>query len=72
VTPSPSSDVYRTPQLISVDWPGYGESESPDLADDTELLARLLADFRRDCCPADCRLIAVGHAGAMGMWQARA
>lgn len=55
------------PRLISVDWPGFGESERPRLPYDAELLARFLADFRRDCCPADCGLIAAGHAAGIGL-----
>ncbi len=55
------------PQLISLDWPGFGESDRPRMPYNAELLARFLADFRRDCCPADCGLIAAGHAAGIAL-----
>lgn len=61
----------QAPRLISVDWPGFGDSDRPRLAYDAELLARFLADLRRDCCPADCGLIAAGHAGAIALLAAQ-
>lgn len=57
----------EAPRLISVDWPGFGESERPRLAYDAALLARFLADFRREVCPADCGLIAAGHAASIAL-----
>lgn len=59
-----SADASR---LISVDWPGFGESDRLRLPYDAELLARFVADFRRDCCPADCGLIAAGHAAGIAI-----
>ena len=53
--------------LITVDWPGFGESERPKLPYSAQLLARFLADFHRDCCPADCGLIAAGHAAGVAL-----
>lgn len=54
-------------RLISVDWPGFGDSERPRLAYDAALLARFLADFVRDHCPSDCGLIAAGHAAGIAL-----
>ncbi|MFM7639961.1 MAG: alpha/beta fold hydrolase [Cyanobium sp.] len=48
----------EVPRLISIDWPGFGDSDRPRLAYDAALLARFLADFVRDHCPADCGVIA--------------
>lgn len=45
------SSTSETPRLISLDWPGFGDSQRPRLPYDAELLARFLADFRRDVCP---------------------
>jgi len=57
----------EAPRLISVDWPGFGESERPRLPYDAALLARFLADFRRDFCPPDCGVIAAGHAAGIAL-----
>jgi len=59
--------VAESPRLISVDWPGFGESERPRLPYDAALLARFLADFRRDFCPPDCGVIAAGHAAGIAL-----
>ncbi len=61
----------EAPRLISLDWPGFGESERPRMPYDAALLARFLADFRRDCCPADCGLIAAGHAAGIALLAAQ-
>jgi pimeloyl-ACP methyl ester carboxylesterase len=53
--------------LITVDWPGFGDSERPPLPYSAELLARFLVDFQRDCCPADCGLVAAGHAAGVAL-----
>ena len=55
------------PRLIRVDWPGFGKSERPRLAYSAELLARFLSDLRREVCPADCGLIAAGHAAGIAL-----
>lgn len=57
----------RRPRLIRIDWPGFGDSDRPPLAYDAELLARFLADLRRELCPADCGLIAAGHAAGIAL-----
>lgn len=67
----PFSEAFVEHQLISVDWPGFGESERPHLPYDADLLAGFLADFRRDCCPADCGLIAAGHAAGIALLAAQ-
>jgi pimeloyl-ACP methyl ester carboxylesterase len=55
------------PRLIRVDWPGFGESQRPRLTYSAELLARFLADFRREVCPADYGLIAAGQAAGIAL-----
>ncbi|MEI7952621.1 MAG: efflux RND transporter permease subunit [Synechococcaceae cyanobacterium ELA182] len=65
--PHDSGTRADAPRLISLDWPGFGESERPRLPYAAALLARFLADFRRDCCPADCGLIAAGHAAGLAL-----
>ncbi len=60
----------EAPRLISVDWPGFGDSDRPRLPYDAELLARFLADFVRDHCPADCGVIAAGHAAGIALLDA--
>ncbi len=60
----------EAPGIISVDWPGFGDSDRPCLPYDAELLASFLADFVRDHCPADCGLIAAGHAAAIALLAA--
>lgn len=57
----------EAPRLISVDWPGFGDSDRPHLAYGPQLLARFLADFVRDHCPADCGVIAAGHAAGIAL-----
>lgn len=57
-------------RLIRVDWPGFGESERPRLPYDAALLARFLADFRRDGCPEDCGVIAAGHGAGIALLAA--
>jgi pimeloyl-ACP methyl ester carboxylesterase len=57
-------------RLIRLDWPGFGESDRLRLPYDAELLARFLADVRRDICPADCGLIAAGHAAGIALLAA--
>ncbi len=64
--PSQREEAER-PRLISVDWPGFGASERPRLAYDAELLARFLADFRREVCPPKCGLIAAGHGAGIAL-----
>jgi pimeloyl-ACP methyl ester carboxylesterase len=63
-------DRSPVPRLIRVDWPGFGESERPHLPYDAELLARFLSDFRRELCPADCGLVAAGHAAGIALLAA--
>lgn len=60
----------EAPRLISVDWPGFGDSDRPRLPYDAGLLARFLADFVRDHCPADCGVIAAGHAASIALLAA--
>ncbi|MEB3332547.1 MAG: alpha/beta hydrolase [Synechococcaceae cyanobacterium] len=55
------------PALISVDWPGFGDSERRRLAYDAPLLARFLHDLRHDCAPSDCALVAAGHAAGIAL-----
>jgi len=69
--PQDSGTSADAPRLISLDWPGFGESERPRLPYAAALLARFLADFRRDCCPADCGLIAAGHAAGIALLAAQ-
>ena len=59
------------PRLIRIDWPGFGESDRPRLPYDAALLARFLADFRREVCLADCGLIAAGHAAGIALLAAQ-
>ncbi|KEF40729.1 MAG: hypothetical protein ER33_15425 [Cyanobium sp. CACIAM 14] len=68
----PLSDALScdAPRLISVDWPGFGESERPRLPYTPEVLADFLRDFRRDRCPADCGLIAAGHGAGLALLAA--
>ena len=60
----------QSPRLIAVDWPGFGDSERPHLPYDAGLLARCLADLRREVCPPDCGLIAAGHAASIALLAA--
>ncbi len=62
---------FDQPRLISVDWPGFGDSGRPRLAYDAALLSRFLADVRRDCCPTDCGVIAAGHAAGIALLGAQ-
>ena len=55
------------PRLIRVDWPGFGDSDRPHLPYDAALLACFLSDFRNEVCPADCGLIAAGHAAGIAL-----
>lgn len=59
------------PRLIRIDWPGFGDSERPRLPYDADLLAQCLADLRREVCPADCGLIAAGHAAGIALLASR-
>lgn len=61
----------EAPRLISLDWPGFGASDRPRIPYNAELLARFLVDFRRDACPADCGLIAAGHAAGIALLAAQ-
>lgn len=61
-----------SPRLISLDWPGFGDSERAHLPFSAPVLARFLADFRRDCCPSDCGLLAAGHAAGIALHAADA
>ncbi len=65
-----SSDAAFVPRLISLDWPGFGASERRRLAYDANLLASFLLDFRRDCCPEDCGLLAAGHGAGIALLAA--
>lgn len=58
------------PRLISVDWPGFGESARRRVPYDAALLACFLADFSRDFCPTDCALLAAGHAAGIALLAA--
>ena len=58
------------PRLITIDWPGFGESDRPRIAYNAELMARCLVDVRRDLCPADCGVIAAGHAAGIALLAA--
>jgi pimeloyl-ACP methyl ester carboxylesterase len=60
-------DAPKRPRLIRVDWPGFGDSDRPRLTYDAALLARFLSDFRNEVCPADCGLIAAGHAAGIAL-----
>lgn len=60
-------DATRRARLIRLDWLGFGESERLRLPYNAELLARFLADVRRDVCPKDCGLIAAGHAAGIAL-----
>ncbi len=64
-------DGAEIPRLISVDWPGFGESARTRLPYDAALLARFLADVRRDFCPTDCGVIAAGHAAGIALLAAQ-
>lgn len=58
---------HPLPRLIRVDWPGFGDSDRPHLPYDAALLACFLSDFRNEVCPADCGLIAAGHAAGIAL-----
>ena len=45
----------------------FGDSERRRLPYNADLLARFLSDLRRDVCPADCGLIAAGHAAGIAL-----
>ena len=64
------SQAGQVPQLIQVDWPGFGDSDRPRLAYDAALLAQALAAIRRDCCPKDCGLISAGHGAGIALLAA--
>ena len=66
--PQPSAGP---PRLIRLDWPGFGASDRLRLPYDAELLAKFLADVRSDLCPADCGLIAAGHAAGIALLAAQ-
>jgi pimeloyl-ACP methyl ester carboxylesterase len=63
----PAHRFSQRPRLIRLDWPGFGESDRWRLAYDADLLARFLVDVRREICPADCGLIAAGHAAGIAL-----
>ena len=65
--PDGPGEPSERPRLISLDWPGFGESDRPRLPYDAELLALFLADVRREVCPTDCGLIAAGHAAGIAL-----
>ena len=58
------------PRLMAIDWPGFGESDRLRMPYSAPLLARCLADVRRDLCPADCGVIAAGHAAGIALLAA--
>ena len=58
------------PRLMALDWPGFGESDRLRMPYSAPLLARCLADVRRDLCPADCGVIAAGHAAGIALLAA--
>jgi len=60
----------EAPRLISLDWPGFGDSDRPRLPYDAELLAQCLADFAGDHGLADCGVIAAGHAASIALLAA--
>ena len=64
------STAAPPPRLIAIDWPGFGESDRPRIAYNAELMARCLVDVRRDLCPADCGVIAAGHAAGIALLSA--
>ncbi|QNI70927.1 alpha/beta fold hydrolase [Cyanobium sp. NS01] len=68
--PDGPGEPSERPRLISLDWPGFGESDRPRLPYDAELLALFLADVRREVCPTDCGLIAAGHAAGIALLAA--
>ena len=63
-------DATRRPRLIRLDWPGFGDSDRLRLPYNAELLARFLLEVRRHVCPADCGLIAAGHAAGIALYAA--
>ncbi len=65
------SDGDQPPRLISVDWPGFGDSDRQHLPYSAGLLAQFLADVRRDCCPDDCGLLAAGHGAGIALLAAQ-
>jgi pimeloyl-ACP methyl ester carboxylesterase len=64
-------DGDQPPRFISVDWPGFGDSDRPRLPYSAALLAQFLTDVRRDCCPDDCGLIAAGHGAGIALLAAQ-
>lgn len=49
-------------QVITVDFPGFGESDRPKLDYAPPLYQQFLRDFVRDICPQSLTIIAAGHA----------
>jgi pimeloyl-ACP methyl ester carboxylesterase len=54
-------------QVISVDFPGFGESDRPKLDYAPPLYQQFLADFVRDLCPQPIAVIAAGHAAGYAL-----
>jgi pimeloyl-ACP methyl ester carboxylesterase len=48
-------------QVISLDWPGFGDSARPRATYNPAFYQQFLSDFVRDCLPAPISVVAAGH-----------
>ena len=62
-----SPHAASPPRLISIDWPGFGDSDRVRMPYSADGLARCLVDLRRDVCPSHCGVIAAGHAAGIAL-----
>ena len=65
-----SPHAASPPRLISIDWPGFGDSDRVRMPYSADGLARCLVELRRDVCPAHCGVIAAGHAAGIALLAA--
>lgn len=54
-------------QTITLDWPGFGDSDRPKLDYSPSLYHQFLQDFIRDCVPQPSILLATGHSAGYAL-----